>query len=79
MAHFRGTVQGARGEASRLGTVKSDMVVQAQSWEGKAVAHLYQHSDGRDWVRITLETHHGHGTYRELYDGPVGGMPEVTP
>lgn len=32
MAHFRGTIQGTQGEASRLGTKKTGLQVRAQTW-----------------------------------------------
>lgn len=32
MARFRGTLQGARGQASRLGTVKTGLSVSANGW-----------------------------------------------
>jgi hypothetical protein len=33
MARFRGTIQGSRGEASRLGTPRSGLVVTADGWD----------------------------------------------
>lgn len=76
MAHFRGTISGSRGEASRLGTKASGMHVEAQSWGGKVVVRLYAVENGRDHAEVTLENHHGGGPVRPvvLYDGPVGGM-----
>ena len=72
MAHFRGTTSGGRGEASRLGTKASGIRVEAQSWAGKVVVTL-EERDGVDFARVTLEPHHGAGTFRALYDGPVSG------
>ncbi len=74
MAHFRGTVAGARGQASRLGHASSGMQVEAQSWSGKVVTHL-QHdaATGQDMATVTLERHNGAGTSRVLYHGPVSG------
>ncbi len=74
MAHFRGIVAGARGTASRLGHASSGMQVEAQSWEGKVVTYL-QHdaATGQDMATVTLEPHHGAGTSRVLYHGPVSG------
>lgn len=33
MAHFRGTLQGSRGEASRLGTKKSGLTATINGWD----------------------------------------------
>lgn len=77
MAHYYGTLQGHRGLASRLGTASSGLVNEAASWEGKVTIRLYRNTgpDGveRDYARVCLEPHHGHGTHRQLYDGPVSG------
>lgn len=74
MAQFRGTIQGRRGEASRLGDKSSGLHVEAQSWDGKVVIEL-SHDDDKnvDVARVTLRQHHGAGTYRLLYEGPVSG------
>ena len=73
MAHFRGTLQGSRGPASRLGTKKSCLRVEAQSWQGKVTVYLYERDDGIDCARVYLDRHHGEGTCLALYDGPVSG------
>lgn len=74
MAHFRGTVSGARGEASRLGHKASGMRVEAQSWQGKVVTVLtYDETTGKDMATVYLERHNGAGTSVQLYSGPVGG------
>ena len=72
MAHFRGTIQGARGQASRLGHVSSGLQVEAASWQGKVTVSLFK-QDGKDWALVCLAPHHGAGICRTLYDGPVGG------
>lgn len=75
MAHFRGTFQGGRGtEASRLGTRKSGLSAHIASWQGAASVQLSE-KDGVDWAIVTLAQHHGQGTFRILYDGPVSGDP----
>jgi hypothetical protein len=33
MAHFRGTIKGSRGLASRLGTTNSGLIVTANGWD----------------------------------------------
>ncbi len=72
MAHFYGSVSGARGEASRLGHKSSGLSTKAASWQGAVVVHLYE-SDGVDMARVSLATHNGAGVDRVLYDGPVNG------
>lgn len=53
MAHFRATIKGARGLASRLGSPKSGLIVTANGWEtgvrieaevqdGKDVFHVFK-------------------------------------
>lgn len=77
MAQFRGTIEGQRGQASRLGSKASGLTVEAQSWEGKIVTYLY-HDDasGRDMARVTMEQHHSRGEYPSytIYEGPVGSF-----
>lgn len=41
MAHFYGTLQGNRGEASRLGTKDSGITTYAASWEGAVRVHIW--------------------------------------
>lgn len=74
MAHFRGVVQGARKAESRLGHKSSGLRTEAQSWEGKVVTYLtYDAKAGHDVAQVWLEPHHGAGSTRLLYDGPVSG------
>lgn len=73
MAHFYGRIAGARGEATRCGTKASGYRAEAASWEGKVTVSLWHRDDGQDWATVRLEPHHGNGTYRLLYDGPVSG------
>ena len=65
MAHFRGTLQGARGEASRLGTRSSGLQTVAASWQGAVRVELYER-DGYDCARISLTPHRGAGVNRLL-------------
>ena len=51
MAQFYGTVQGARGQASRVGTKSSGLTVHANGWNIGATVYL-THEDGRDVVRV---------------------------
>lgn len=76
MAHFRGTVRGGRGEASRLGHKTSGLSVTANSWEGMVSTWLYYNEEeGCDYARITLQPHAGSTTC--LYHGPVGRVASV--
>lgn len=70
MAHYRGTIQGSRGEASRLGHKSTGLVVEAQSWSGKIVTRLFER-DGQDMAVVSMEPHKGTGVSRILYEGPV--------
>jgi hypothetical protein len=74
MAHFFGTVQGGRGETSRLGHASSGLRTRAASWRGAVEVEL-THDDetGADIATVRLVKHKGHGTERVLYQGPVSG------
>lgn len=47
MAQFRGTVSGQRGEASRLGSKNSGLVVTANGWNAGVTVDV-SHIDGED-------------------------------
>lgn len=67
MAQFYATMKGAKGEASRLGSKQSGINVSVKSWEGEVDVRMW-HSDGRDWVCVTLGAHGG-GRSITLYRG----------
>lgn len=73
MATFRGTIQGQRGEASRLGSAKSGLAVRAASWSGAVDVRLFVSRSGVDMCEVTLAKHFGAGVERLLYRGPVSG------
>lgn len=74
MAHFRGTVRGARGEASRLGGKSSGLIVVANSWEGRVTTELYySEAEQCDWARVVLSPRSGSGG-TIIYQGPVSYM-----
>ncbi len=52
MARFRGTIQGHRGEASRLGTAKSGLVVTANGWNLGVRAELDVDENGNDQLVV---------------------------
>jgi hypothetical protein len=55
MAHFRATIKGSRGGASRLGTKASGLVVTANGWEfGVKVVMRHSPILGEDVAQIHL-------------------------
>lgn len=74
MARFYGTVQGVRGEATRLGHASSGLRVTAQSYSGDVCIRLYANGD-IDCVEIQVE---GHGCSRgkTIYRGPIRDLLE---
>ena len=72
MAHFYGTIEGNRGQATRCGSKSSGMTSYAASWAG-AVRTVAYEKDGVDMARVELTTWKGAGGYRLLYDGPISG------
>lgn len=58
MAHFRAVIEGARGEASRLGSKKSGLYLRAQTW-GNDLAVVVQHDEetGADVARVYVMPH----------------------
>lgn len=71
MARFIGTVQGNRGSLSRLGHPSGGLRTVAAGWQGSVRTYLSD-KDGVDWARVELDTWHGNGTRKVLYEGPVG-------
>jgi hypothetical protein len=77
MAHFYGTLDGSRGQATRMGTKNSGLQTVAASWQG-AVEVTLHHDDHtqRDYATISLKPWHGAGVHRVLFDNlPVDGAP----
>ena len=52
MARFMGSVQGHRGGASRLGTVKSGLSVSANGWHIGVKIHCFVNEQGKDEFQI---------------------------
>ncbi|QOP65604.1 hypothetical protein SEA_SUIGENERIS_63 [Mycobacterium phage Suigeneris] len=76
MAHFYGTVQGQRGEASRLGS-KNSGLASAQGWNVGCKVTI-RHEDGRDVVRVWRTTgSNGHGVSTKLIASFADGDPAV--
>lgn len=72
MAHFYGTVRGARGEASRCGGKASLLTTTAASWNGAIKTTLFVDTSGRDCYLVEQIPWHGAGTSRILATGVVG-------
>ena len=54
MGHFRGTLSGNRGEASRLGTKKTGLSAHIASWAGAVDVNLfYDEKTDTDMVEVT--------------------------
>lgn len=77
MAQFRAVIQGSRGQASRLGTKRSNMYVTVQSWAGQInIVMWHKEAHNEDYVRITLTPHaqaHDGDACVCLYEGPCDG------
>lgn len=71
MARFRGTVQGGRGEASRLGHASSGVAAVAQSYSGDVKVSMFD-SGGEDYVSIIIGPHGGADFV--LYSGPISKL-----
>jgi hypothetical protein len=73
MAHFRGTLKGNRAEVSRLGSKRSGLTVEAQSWRGKIVVDIdYDPDRDIDVYCIRQGTHEGAGTHEMISQGIIG-------
>lgn len=55
MARFRATIKGARGEASRLGTAKSGLLVHVNGWNVGVTITAAVAQDGKD-ILFVYET-----------------------
>lgn len=72
MAHFLGTVQGMRGEASRLGSKNSGMRVRANGWRAGVNVMLYVNEAGEDCARVTITGGStGARPSKDIFDGPL--------
>ena len=70
MAHFYGTVQGHKGEASRTGHV--DLYVTAQSSQGSITVHLCKLGDVDEvWIAVRK---HGEREETLLYRGSIADL-----
>lgn len=74
MSHFYGALKGNRGEAIRLGTIKSGMHTTCASWQGAVTCRAYVDADERDCVAIYFTRWHGAGSDTLIYKGPIDGI-----
>lgn len=51
MAHFRATIKGQRGEASRLGSAKSGIMAEINGWD-RGIKVYAEHKDGKDHFTV---------------------------
>jgi hypothetical protein len=54
MAHFRGTIQGQRGSASRLGSAKSGLIVKANGWNFGVTVNMVLDQYGNDMAYVWI-------------------------
>lgn len=71
MSHFYGTLQGARGQATRCGS-KSGLNTVAASWNGAIRTDLYVDDQGRDCYVVREIRWQGRGVDREIARGVIG-------
>ena len=76
MARFCGTVQGNRGETSRLGGKDSGITTYAASWRGAVRVHAYCNDEGVDCAIVSLQPWQGRGISKELWRGSIDGSEE---
>jgi hypothetical protein len=70
MARMYGSVRGNRGDAHRLGHNK--MITYCATTSGAIRCEAFIHTNGTDWVHVSMETWQGAGMRRTIYRGPIG-------
>ena len=75
MAHFYGTLNGSRGEASRCGDKGSGLTAYAASWSGAIKTTMYVNPKGQDCFKVEEVEWEGKGQRRLLAEGVLGGVP----
>lgn len=61
MARYRGTVEGNRSEASRLGTIDSGLTTECNGWSLGAKAHIRPQSGNGDGDTVSVRITSGSG------------------
>ena len=78
MAQFFGSIEGQRGEATRLGNKSSGLVTEACSWQDKIVVRLtHNEATGKDEFTIDMEPHQGSGDRVEIAKGVIGDCASI--
>ena len=73
MARFFGSIQGARGEATRLGSASSGIAARAQGWNIGARVDCSVGRDGEDYCSVSLTTgSSGYGSDIYLGQASIG-------
>ena len=71
MAHFYGTLQGARGKGTRTGNKSSGMVTECASWSGAVRCRAYYNEELKeDWIKVEFIPWEGKGVECVIYNGP---------
>lgn len=79
MAQFRATIEGQRGEASRLGSKASGITARINGWNG-GVRVEAAHRDGKDYFDVYATGGSGHGDqFAAGYLGTVDDEGRWTP
>lgn len=66
MAHFRATIKGQRGEASRLGSKKTGIRATVNGWNSGVYVHGGIDSQGNDEFVVTMTSGSGGGSSQEI-------------
>lgn len=75
MAMFYGSVQGARGEATRLGHSNTGLRASAQSWAGSVIVNIYHNiADDKICVDISVAPGSAKSGGFTLYSGPIQNL-----
>ncbi len=61
MSRFRGTVQGNRGEASRLGSKKNGLLTECNGWNGGVSVHAEVNDKDEDIFYVYATNGSGNG------------------
>ena len=73
MAHFYGTLDGTRGQATRCGTKISGLTTRAASWDGSIVTEIwYDRELGCNRFKVSQTPWNGNGINETLTAGIIG-------
>ena len=72
MSHFYGSIQGARGGATRTGTKNSGLITHAAGWGGAIRTTVFQDEQGRDCFKVEEVPWQGAGVSEVLTTGVLG-------